>query len=122
MIWNYCLNKKGVKEDFPFDEETLVFKVMGKIFVLIPLEKIPLQINVKCNPEKAIELRERFDNVQPGWHMNKNYWNTIIVDDNIRWSDLKEWIDHSYDEVVNNLKRSDKEKLKKFYQSVEHKK
>ncbi len=113
MIWNYCLNKKGVKEDFPFDEETLVFKVMGKIFVLISLEKIPLQINVKCNPEKAIELRERFDNVQPGWHMNKNYWNTIIVDDNIRWSDLKEWIDHSYDEVVNNLKRSDKEKLKK---------
>lgn len=113
-IWTYCLNKKGAREDFPFDEETLVFKVMGKIFVLIPLEKIPLQINVKCNPGKAIELRERFDNVQPGWYMNKNYWNTIIVDDNIGWSDLKEWIDHSYDEVVNSLTKPDREKLKKF--------
>jgi predicted DNA-binding protein (MmcQ/YjbR family) len=112
-IYEYCLGKNGAEEDFPFDEETLVFKVMGKMFALIPLEKIPLQINLKCNPEKAIELRERFENVQPGWHMNKKYWNTIIVDDNIKWSELKEWIDHSYDEVVNSLKKSDKERLKK---------
>ncbi len=112
-IYEYCLSKNGAEEDFPFDEETLVFKVMGKMFALIPLEKIPLQINLKCNPEKAIELRESFENVQPGWHMNKKYWNTIIVDDNIKWFELKEWIDHSYDEVVNSLKKSDREKLKK---------
>lgn len=113
-IYEYCLSKKGAEEDFPFDEETLVFKVMGKIFALIPLEKIPLQINLKCDPEKAIDLRERFENVLPGWHMNKKYWNTIIVDDNIKWSDLKTWIDHSYEEVVNGLRKSEKEKLKKF--------
>lgn len=116
-ICEYCLNKKGVKEDFPFDEETLVFKVMEKIFVLIPLEKIPLQINLKCNPEKAIELRERFENVRPGWHMNKKYWNTVIVDGNLKWLDLKKWIDHSYDEVIKGLKKSDKEKLKRLKNS-----
>lgn len=113
-IYEYCLSKKGAEEDFPFDEETLVFKVMGKIFALIPLEKVPVQINLKCDPEKAIDLRERFENVLPGWHMNKKYWSTIIVDDNIKWSDLKTWIDHSYEEVVNGLRKSEKEKLKKF--------
>ncbi len=111
-ITNYCLTKKCAVEDFPFDEDTLVFKVGGKMFVLIPLEKIPLQINLKCDPEKAIELRENFEEVQPGWHMSKNHWNTILLDGNIRWSDLKEWIDHSYDEVVKGLKKSEREKLK----------
>ncbi|HRN26366.1 MAG: MmcQ/YjbR family DNA-binding protein [Ignavibacteriaceae bacterium] len=111
-ITNYCLSKKGAIEDFPFDEDTLVFKVAGKIFTLIPLEKIPLQINLKCDPEKAIELRENFEEVQPGWHMSKNHWNTILLDGNIRWGDLKEWIDHSYDEVVKGLKKSEREKLK----------
>ncbi|HMN24367.1 MAG TPA: MmcQ/YjbR family DNA-binding protein [Ignavibacteriaceae bacterium] len=111
-ITNYCLSKKGAIEEFPFDEDTLVFKVAGKIFTLIPLEKIPLQINLKCDPEKAIELRENFEEVQPGWHMSKNHWNTILLDGNIRWGDLKEWIDHSYDEVVKGLKKSEREKLK----------
>ena len=110
-ICRYCLSKKGAIEDFPFDEETLVFKVAGKMFVLIPLEKIPLQVNLKCNPERAMELREQTENVMPGWHMSKKYWNTVIVDGNIRWSDLKEWIDHSYDEVVKKLPRTTKEKL-----------
>lgn len=112
-ITNYCLTKKGAVEDFPFDEDTLVFKVIGKIFALIPLEKIPLQINLKCDPEKVIELRENFEEVQPGWHMNKKYWNTILLDGNIRWNDLREWIDHSYDEVVKGLKKSERDKLKK---------
>ncbi len=110
-IHKYCLSKKSSVEDYPFDDETLVFKVGGKIFALIPLEKIPLQINLKCDPEKAIELREEYENVQPGWHMNKKHWNTIIVDGNIRWSDVKDWIDHSYDEVVKGLKKSEKNKL-----------
>ncbi len=111
-ISKYCLNKKGAVEDFPFDEETLVFKVGGKMFALIPLEKIPLQINLKCDPEKAIELREQFEDVMPGWHMSKKHWNTIILEGNIRWNDLKNWIDHSYDEVVKGLKKSVREKLK----------
>lgn len=105
-IREYCLGKKGAEEDYPFDEETLVFKVGGKMFVLIPLEKIPLQINLKCDPEKAIELREQFEDVQPGWHMSKKHWNTIILEGNIRWNDLKDWIDHSYDEVLKGLKKS----------------
>ncbi len=109
-IIEYCLNKKGAVEDFPFDEETLVIKVRGKMFVLIPLEKIPLQINLKCDPEKAIELREQYEDVRPGWHMSKKYWNTVILDGDIRWGELKEWIDHSYDEVVKKLKKSEREK------------
>jgi predicted DNA-binding protein (MmcQ/YjbR family) len=112
MISEYCLSKKGVVEDFPFDEETLVFKVGGKMFALIPLEKIPLQINLKCDPEKAMELREQYEDVQPGWHMSKTYWNTILLDGNIRWSDLKDWIDHSYSEVVKGLRKSEREKIK----------
>lgn len=112
-ICEYCLSKNGSEAAYPFDEETLVFKVGGKMFALIPLEKIPLQINLKCDSEKAIELREQFEDVQPGWHMSKNHWNTVILDGTIRWNNLKEWIDHSYDEVVNGLKKSEKEKLKK---------
>ncbi|HEX9253346.1 MAG TPA: MmcQ/YjbR family DNA-binding protein [Ignavibacteriaceae bacterium] len=111
-IIEYCLSKKGAIEDFPFDEETLVFKVGGKMFALIPLEKIPLQINLKCDPEKAIELREQYEDVQPGWHMSKKYWNTVILDGNIRWAELKDWIDHSYDEVVKGLKKSERDKIK----------
>lgn len=112
-ITDYCLSKTGAIEDFPFDAETLVFKVGGKMFALIPLEKIPLQINLKCDPEKAVELREEYENIQPGWHMSKSYWNTITVDGNIRWINLKEWIDHSYDEVVKGLSKKEKEKLKR---------
>ena len=112
-IRTYCLSKRGAEEDFPFDEETLVFKVRGKMFALIPLEKTPLQINLKCDPEKAIELREEYEDVHPGWHMSKKHWNTIILEGNIRWNDLKEWINHSYDEVVKGLKKSERDKLAK---------
>lgn len=112
-IREYCLSKKGAEEDYPFDEETLVFKVRGKMFALIPLEKIPLQINLKCDPEKAIELREKYEDVLPGWHMSKKHWNTIILEGNIRWNDLKDWIDHSYDEVVKGLKKAEQNKIKK---------
>ena len=113
QIREYCLKKKGVKEEFPFDEETLVFKVAGKIFLLASLEAIPLQINLKCNPEKAIELREEFDSVQPGYHMNKKHWNTIILDGTVPAKKILEWIDHSYNLVVSGLKKSDLKKLKK---------
>ncbi|MCZ6703392.1 MAG: MmcQ/YjbR family DNA-binding protein [Ignavibacteria bacterium] len=113
-ITEYCLSKNRTSEDFPFDEETLVFKVMGKMFALIPLERIPLQINLKCDPELAVELRERYQAVQPGFHMNKNHWNTILIDGNLRMDLILDWIDLSYDLVVKGLKKSEKEKLQKM--------
>jgi len=110
-ISEYCNSKKGVTEEFPFDEETLVFKVMGKMFALIPLERIPFQINLKCDPEQAIELREIYSSVQPGYHMNKQHWNTIMIDGRLKKNLVLEWIDHSYDLVVEGLKKSDRVKL-----------
>lgn len=113
QIREYCLKKKGVAEDFPFDEETLVFKVVGKIFLLASLESVPLQINLKCDPEKAIDLREEYDTVQPGYHMNKKHWNTIIIDGTISEQKIKEWIDDSYNLVRAGLKKSVLKILKK---------
>lgn len=111
QIREYCLKKKGVTEEFPFDEETLVFKVAGKIFLLASLEAIPLQINLKCDPEKAINLREENESVQPGYQMNKKHWNTIIIEGTIPNAKLFEWIDQSYDLVVARLKKSDRKRL-----------
>jgi len=110
-IREYCLKKKAVTEEFPFDRETLVFKVMGKIFLISPLERIPLQINLKCDPEEALELREQFESVQPGYHMSKKHWNTVIIDGAIPKKELFEWIDNSYELVVKGLKKSDIQKL-----------
>ena len=112
QIREYCLKKKGVSEEFPFDEETLVFKVAEKIFLLASLESIPLQINLKCDPEKAFELREEYESVQPGYHMNKKHWNTIIIDGSISIRKTYEWIEDSYNLVVAGLKKSDIKKLK----------
>ncbi len=113
QIREYCLKKKGVTEEFPFDEETLVFKVAGKIFLLASLESIPLQINLKCEPEKAVELREEYESVQPGYHMNKKHWITIIIDETVPTRNLFEWIDDSYNLVVAGLKKSERNKLEK---------
>ena len=98
----YCIAKKAVTESFPFDEETLVFKVMNKMFLLTNINK-DLSMNVKCNPEKAIELREQYSSVIPGWHMNKKHWNTVDIEGSISDQQLKEWIDHSYDLIVASL-------------------
>jgi len=106
------LKKKGVTEEFPFDEETLVFKAAGKIFLLASLESIPLQINLKCDPEKAVEIREEYEAVQPGYHMNKKHWNTIIIDGSVPAKKIFEWIDNSYRLVVAGLKKSDIKKLR----------
>lgn len=96
QLWEYCKSKPGAEEGFPFGPETLVFKVNGKIFWLASLEKQPLQFNVKCDPEKAIELREKYASVQPGYHMNKKLWNSVIVDGSIPTHELQEFIDDSY--------------------------
>ena len=94
---DYVLQKPSVTEGFPFGEDTLVFKIKDKIFLLTGLESDPLQFNVKCDPDKAIELREEYPgSVLPGYHMNKKHWNTIIVDGVLSKKQLKEMIDHSY--------------------------
>jgi len=98
----YCLAKKGVTEEFPFDEQTLVFKVSGKMYALTNIEEF-ISVNLKCEPELAVELRDRYDAVQPGWHMSKKHWNTIVLDGSISDKLLKEWIDNSYEQVVNGL-------------------
>ncbi len=95
----YCLSKEGVSESFPFDEDTLVMKVWGKIFALTSLSE-PFSINLKCDPERAIELRERYPCVNPGYHMNKAHWNTVIIDGSLNDVFLKALIDHSYDLVA----------------------
>lgn len=104
-IREYILQKPSVTEGFPFGEDTLVFKVNEKIFFLAGLDSLPLQFNVKCDPDKAIELREEYpESVLPGYHMNKKHWNTIIVDRRLSARQLKEMIDHSY-ALVNKGKK-----------------
>ncbi|MCY7410844.1 MAG: MmcQ/YjbR family DNA-binding protein [Chitinophagales bacterium] len=109
----YCLKKKGVTEDFPFDETTLVFKVMGKLFALTSLNASPAQCNLKCDPEYAVELREKFSSIIAGYHMNKKKWNTVIWDGNVRDKIILELIDHSYDLVVAGLAKNLREELSK---------
>jgi predicted DNA-binding protein (MmcQ/YjbR family) len=109
-IQKYCNTKNGVTEGFPFDDTTLVFKVANKIFCLASL-KPPLSINLKCDPEKAIELREQFEEVIPGYHMNKQHWNTIKLDGILRNSQIEEWIDDSYNLIVSSLPKKIKNNL-----------
>ena len=104
--YEYCLSKKGVTEHFPFDEETLVFKVGGKMFALSSLtqwEKGSPSVNLKCNPEYAEELRAQYDDIKPGWHMSKIHWNTIEINRDVTDSLIKQLIDHSYDLVFKSL-------------------
>jgi len=100
----YSIAKADVEEGFPFGEETLVFKVAGKIFLLVGLTNQPLQFNAKCDPERAIELREQYDCILPGYHMNKKHWNTVIIDNTLSKKQLKDLIDHSYDLVKPKIK------------------
>jgi len=109
----YCLSKKGVKESLPFDDVSPVYKVMGKIFLILSIN-IPHSINVKCEPEKAVELRERFDAVIPGYHMNKIHWNTVLLDGSVPDELIYEWIDHSYLLIIKSLKKSFQDELNKL--------
>ena len=98
----YCLNKPFVKESFAFDETTLVFKVHNKMFALFSLGKNPLRINLKCNPEKTLELREEYTQVLPVYHMNKKHWNTIVLE-GLPLKRIQQWIDNSYQLVWDSL-------------------
>jgi predicted DNA-binding protein (MmcQ/YjbR family) len=99
---SYCLAKRGVTEEFPFGEETLVYKVMGKMFALADVTLFE-SINLKCDPELAAELREQYPAVQPGYHMNKKHWNTVLMDGSLPDKLVKNWIDNSYNLVVASL-------------------
>lgn len=105
-FYEYCLSKKGVAEDFPFDKDVLVLKVGGKIFALSSLERWEMgepAINLKCNPDRAAELRVEFDDIKPGFHMSKVHWNTININKGVQDVMVKELIDHSYDLVFKSL-------------------
>ena len=104
----YCLSKKGANEEFPFDDVTLCFKVMNKIFAIVPLDDEQLKINLKCDPAYAIELRESHPEVQPGFHMNKKHWNTVFCDDGLKDKLLRSFVDHSYDMVVKGMRKVDR--------------
>ncbi|MBA7535349.1 putative protein YjbR [subsurface metagenome] len=110
VLREYCLSKKFVRESFPFDESTLVFKVFDKMFALTNLGG-ELRINLKCDPELAVQLREDNSAVIPGYHMNKRYWNAVILDGSVSDKLIKQWIDHSYDEVVKKLPKIKRDKL-----------
>ncbi len=116
QLQNYCLSKKGTTEEMPFDNEMLVFKVMGKMFMLLGLERWERgepSINVKCNPQTAIELRAQFDgDVTSAWHMNKKHWNTIHLHKSMDDTTVFQWIDHSYDLVVAGLTKKLQAELK----------
>ncbi len=104
----YCLAKKGVTEDFPFDEVTLCIRVAGKIFAITGLDEDHFAVNLKCDPEFALDLRERYPEVQPGWHMNKKHWNTVDFEGALDEATLRQLIDHSYEQVIKSLKKSER--------------
>ena len=109
-IREYCVNKKEVTESFPFDKVTLVFKVANKMFALMSLDG-ELKISLKCEPERAIELRESHKAIIPAWHMNKKHWNTVQIDGTLANELIYELIDHSYELIVNKLTKTKKKEL-----------
>ncbi len=114
----YCLKKPGTTEHFPFDEDTLVFKVMGKMYALSGLtswENGEPRINLKCDPEEAVLLREKYpESVLPGYHMNKQHWNTVVLNGELTTKELKKFIDHSYALIVSSLTKKLKDELKRL--------
>lgn len=110
----YLLNKKGVIEDFPFGPEAMVFKVLGKMFALVALDKSPLRMNLKCDPDLAMHFRAMYKAVNPGYHMNKKHWNTITLDGSIHDGEIFTMIDDSYNLVVKGLNKADREKLRRI--------
>jgi predicted DNA-binding protein (MmcQ/YjbR family) len=105
---NYCLSKAFTTEEFPFGPETLVFKVKGKIFAITGLDSDEFKVNLKCNPQKAQELRESYPEIKPGYHMNKVHWNTVEFESRLSDAFLRELIDHSYDLIVASLPVKDR--------------
>jgi predicted DNA-binding protein (MmcQ/YjbR family) len=99
----YCLSKAGSSEDVPFGPDVLVFKVGGKMFALAALDELPATVNLKCDPDLALDLRDRYEQVRPGYHMNKKHWNTVEIEAGIPDVELRKMIDHSYELVIKRL-------------------
>ena len=112
-IRQICIAKRGVTEGFPFDEMTLVLKVGGKMFALLNLDKDP-SVNLKCDPDRAIDLRERYDAILPGYHMNKQHWNTVMLEGSVPKDLLIEMIGHSYDLVFRSLSKNIRSEVESF--------
>jgi len=113
-FYNYCLSKKGVTEHFPFDKDTLVFKVGGKMFALTSLKKWEEgnhSVNLKCNPEYALELRSQYQAVKPGYHMSKIHWNTVCFNQDLSDKMILALIDHSYDLILESLTKKVRENI-----------
>ncbi|MEY2561889.1 MAG: hypothetical protein QOH88_82 [Verrucomicrobiota bacterium] len=109
----YCLKKPAATESTPFGPDNIVFKVGGKMFALAALDEVPPAANLKCDPDLALELRDRYEQVQPGYHMNKKHWNTVVLDGVIPENEIRKMIDHSYDLVVQSLPKAKRERLGK---------
>lgn len=112
ILVEYCLSKKGVREDFPFDEQTLTMKVMGKIFAFIPLDEEKLVIALKCDPDRAVVLREQYEEIGGAYHLNKKHWNSVDCEGSLSDKMITELIDHSYALVISGLKKAEKEALR----------
>ena len=102
----YCLTKKDATEGMPFGETVVVFKVSGKMFALAALDEIPTTVNLKCDPDLALELRDRYEQVRPGYHMNKKHWNTVELGTGVPDAEIRKMIDHSYELVVRSLPKT----------------
>ncbi len=111
QLQEYCLSKPGVEETLPFGPDTLVYKVAGKVFLLTSLDADTFRFNIKCDPDLAQELRAQYNCIQPGYHMNKKHWNTIIPDETVPLKQLKKWIDFSYELVVQGLPKKLREQF-----------
>jgi len=107
----YCLSEVAATESMPFGEGVLVFKVAGKIFALAALDEIPATVNLKCDPDLALALRDRYEQVQPGYHMNKKHWNTVEIDSGVPEAELRKMVEHSYDLVVRALPKAQRDRL-----------
>ncbi len=107
----YCLSKPRATEGTPFGPDVLVFKVRGKMFALAALDEVPTTVNLKCDPDLALELRDRYEQIQPGYHMNKKHWNTVEIESGIPDSEMRKMIDHSYELVTKSLPKAERKKL-----------
>lgn len=110
ILRDYCLLKNQVTEEFPFDAQTLVFKVAGKMFALTDVDQFE-SINLKCDPERAVELREQFDAVRPGYHMNKKHWNTVFINSDVSHEMILQMVDDSYELVIKSLPQKRRNEL-----------
>lgn len=115
-LFNYCLSVRGAEATTPFDEVTIVMKVMGKMFALIPTDVDRFSISLKCDPEEAVRLRETYTAVEAAFHMNKTYWNSIWLDGDMPDDEIKRWINHSVEQVIGKLS---KKKQMEYYDATE---